>query len=171
MAEQATRIADQDEGDFVATRDAYEQDGDTNNRVIQLIDWAGRQLTITTLRGGTPVTTADGVDLTGLPADLTGNLLTVGDKTVLTVIPEHSAEDGGVFITPIVFDSAGTTVVATRATKSSSMGTVKFRHGAASGNYSSPQLEWDVMGAVKIGLHITQIDGTTNGIVLKGGLI
>jgi len=172
MAEQSTRIADQDTGDYVATRDAYEQDDALNNRVIQIIDWAGRQLTPTAIRGGAAaVTTVDGVDLTALPADLTGNLLTVGDKTVIVVIPEHSAEDGGVYVTPIIFNDAGDTVLGVRTTKSSAMGTIKFRQGAASGIYSSPALEWDVMGAVKIGLHITQIDGTANEVILKGGLI
>lgn len=37
--------------------------------------------------------------------------------------------------------------------------------------YSSPQLRWDISGAPKIGLHITSIEGTSNEVVLKGGVI
>lgn len=170
MAEQATRIADQDEGDYIATRDAYEQDTESHSRVVQMVEITARQLTtVLTIRGsGGAISSADGVNLLSLPTDLTDNLLTVGDKTVLIVMPEHTSSSGNVYITPIIFNSLDN-VVGVRATKSSGIGSHAFRYGSGSGNYASPQLQWDIMGAEKIGLHITQIDA--GSVVLKGGLI
>ena len=170
MAEQATRVADQDEGDYVATRDAYEQDTEAHNRVVQMVEITARQLTtVLTIRGsGGAISSADGVNLLSLPSDLTDNLLTVGDKTVLVIIPEHTSSSGNVLITPIIFNAADA-AVGIRATKSSGIGSINFRHGSGSGNYASPELQWDIMGAEKIGIHITQIDA--GSVVIKGGLI
>ena len=169
MAEQATRITDQHSGDYIATRDAVEQDADSHSRVIQLMDFSSRQIaTPTTIRGILSfVSSADGVDLASLPAELTGNLITVGDKSTLVVFPLHSANDGEVSITPIIFNAAGT-ALGVRATKASGMGTALFVN---SGVYYSPQLVWDTQGAVKIGLHITVIGGTANTVRLQAGVI
>ena len=170
MAEKGTKIASQRTGDIIATRDAIQTTGDGDPRVIQLFDLATRPLTNhVTLRGlAAPITTPDGVDLDSLPAELLSHLITVGDQSSLILDIEHVAPDGEVYITPIIFDSADNPI-AVRATKSSSMGTAKFRWG--SDNYASPQLQWEVMGAEKLGIHITAINGTENGVVIKGGLI
>jgi len=172
MTERATRIANQESGDWIATRSAYETFGDPpTSRVIQLIDWASRQLdNVQTVRGiSTPVTSADPVDLNSLPSELVDNALELGDKAFVVVMPEHTADDGEVYITPIILD-ADNNVIGIRATKASGMGEAKFRYGA-SGRYASPQLQWDAMGAKKIGFHITKINGTNNGVVLKAALI
>lgn len=168
MAEQATRISDQHSGDYIATRDATETDG-TNPRVIQLMDFASRQLpSPATVRGiGSFVNSADGVDLASLPAEITNNLISIGDKSTLLVFPRHSVSDGEVVITPIIFNDAGT-AIGVRATKSSGMGTALF---IVSGVYYSPQLVWDTQGAEKIGLHITVISGVGNTIRLLAGVI
>lgn len=158
-------------GPNIATREAAELDGSSNTRHIQVVDTASRQFIPAVNRGSTPVTVADGVDLTNLSTDLTGNVLDVGDNSVLVVHPEHSADDGDVVITPLVFDSAGTAVIAVLESKSSGMGSVAFRKGAASGNYLSPALVWKTHGAEKIALHISSIGGTSNGVTLNAGLI
>jgi len=169
MAEQASRISDQHSGDYIATRDAIEQDADGNSRVIQIVDFASRQLiSPTTIRGiSSFVTVQDSVDLSSLPAELTSNLLTSGDKSTLLVFPQHTANNGEVYVTPIIFNSGGT-AIGIRATKASAMGTALF---ILSGVYYSPQLSWDLQGAEKIGLHITTIGGTANTVRLLAGVI
>ena len=169
MAEQATRITDQHSGDYIATRDAIENDDDSNSRVIQLMDFASRQLASpATIRGiSSFVNSADGVDLASLPAELTSNLITVGDKSTLLVFPRHSVSNGEVSITPIIFNDAGT-AIGIRATKTSGMGTALF---VVSGVYYSPQLVWDTQGAEKIGLHITVLGGAGNTVRLLAGVI
>lgn len=127
MTEQATRIKDQAAGDYIATRDANELDAEAHSRVIQIVDMASRELMQVILRGAIPVASADGVALESLPSDLTSNLITVGDKKTLIVNPNHLANDGGVNITPIIFNAAGDTVLATGEKKSSVMGIDKFR--------------------------------------------
>ena len=168
MGEQATRISDQHSGDYIATRDAIETDG-TNARVIQLMDFASRQLpSPATIRGiSSFIGSVDGVDLASLPAELTNNLIDVGDKSTLLVFPRHSVSIGEVAITPIIFNDAGT-AIGVRATKTSGMGTALF---AISGVYYSPQLVWDTQGSEKIGLHITTISGAGNTVRLLAGVI
>lgn len=158
-------------GPNVATRPAAELDGESNERDIQVVDTASRQFIPAVNRGSTPVTVVDIEDLTNLSADLTGNVLDVGDNSILVVHPEHSADDGDVVITPLVFDSAGTVVIAVLESKSSGMGSVSFRKGSSSGNYLSPALVWKTQGAEKIALHISTIAGTSNGVTLNAGLI
>ena len=124
MAEQATRIKDQTSGDYIATRDSYEQDAEAHDRVIQLVDMASRQLIPAVIRGDTPVTVADDVDLDNLPSDLTNNLIDVGDKKTLIVNPGHGVDDGGVNVTPIVFNAAGDAALAIGEKKSSVVDTL-----------------------------------------------
>jgi hypothetical protein len=107
------------------------------------------------------------VDLSSLPAELTSNLISVGDKSTLVVFPRHSVNDGEVSITPIIFNDAGT-AIGIRATKTSGMGTALF---VVSGVYYSPQLVWDTQGAEKFGLHITVLGGTANTVRLLAGVI
>lgn len=116
------------------------------------------------------VTSADGLNLNSLPTELLANLITVGDKVTLLVNPEHTANDGGVAVTPIVFNDAGTAVLAVLEKKTSTMSTL-FRRGSGSGPYISEQLQWDVTGAPKVGLHITTITGTSNGVLLRTGVV
>lgn len=168
MAEQATRIADQISGDYIATRDGYINDGDGKARTIQIIDFASRQLAsgdISTIRTG--VSVVDGVNMGALPAGLTSNLISIGDRSVLVVFPMHSASDGEVTITPIIF-SAGSVAIGIRASKASAMGSFAF---VKAGLYYSPQVVWDVQGAEKIGLHVTVIGGTANFVTLNAGVI
>lgn len=107
MAEQAIRVSDDRTGDYVATRDAYEQDAESLDRVIQLVDLAYRQVTLNEIRGiGTPIDAADGVDLSSLPSELTDNLIEMGDKRVLIVEALHDANDGEVLVTPVAVNES-----------------------------------------------------------------
>lgn len=107
MSEQAIRVSDDRTGDYVATRDAYEQDAESQDRVIQLVDLAYRQVTLNEIRGiGTFLDTQDGVDLSSLPSELTDNLIEMGDKRVLIVEALHEADDGEVLITPIAVNES-----------------------------------------------------------------
>jgi len=114
------------------------------------------------------ITVTDSLDLNNLPAELLANLITVGDKTTLLVNPEHTVSDGEVSVTPIVFNSAGTIVLAVLETKASNVSTL-FRRGT--GSYLSEQLQWDITGAPKIGLHVTAIGGAANGVLLRAGVV
>jgi hypothetical protein len=132
------------------------------------VDLASRQVSsFTAIRGiSSFVAVADGVNLASLAAEITANLITIGDKSTLIVVPLHTATTGAVYVTPIVFNAAGT-ALSIRTTKSSSMGTALF---VSAGVYYSPQLIWDTQGAVKIGLHITSISAG-NTVKLLAGLI
>lgn len=116
------------------------------------------------------ITAADGVNINDLPAELLANLITVGDKVTLIVNPEHLASDGGVEITPIIFNSAGTIALAIMEKQSSAVSTL-FRRGSGEGLYMSEQLQWDVTGAPKIGIHVTAITGTSNEVLIRVGVV
>jgi len=166
MSEQATRIADHASGDYIATRDANETDAASNARVIQEFIACGSPVAPSTVRGSAAsVSSDDTSDLDSLPADLTGNLITVGDKKTLIVDVIHDADDGEADITPIVFNSAGDTALAVLETKTCDLGALDFQNAA--NDYVAQRQTWDVAGAHKIGIHISGIGGTSNGVVVK----
>ena len=149
MAEQATRIKDQSSGDYIATRDANEQDAEAHNRVIQLVDLASRQLlSPAIIRGAALVTAADGVDLEDLPADLTGNLIEVGDRKTLIVNPEHSANDGGIGITPLIYNTAGDNVLAIGERKVSDISDLFCRESAESNVWTKVALKHELQSRI-----------------------
>jgi len=175
MAEKSIRVSDDATGLYMATRDAYEQDAGSHDRVIERVDFASGKFTSprgNAIRGNSAaITSNDTPDLTNLPSDLTGNLITVGDKSMLIVFPEQTAVDGSVMITPILYDKETTPgIVGILPSKTSAVDKA-FRRGSTSGNYLSEALVWDVAGAHKIGLHITAIGGTSNGVQLWGYVI
>lgn len=173
MAEKSIRIAEQRSGEYVATRDGYEQDESAEDRVIQLFEVAERHFSAATIVRGSvaPIAAADSRLFNSLPADLTDNLLTVGDKVTLAVMLEHTERTGRVWVTPIIYD-ASDALTAIRATKMSGMGDLKFYDdlGGGTARWWSPQLQWDVLGATKIGLHITKLYPADNTVVLKAVL-
>lgn len=169
MAEQSTRIADQRSGDYIATRDAVENDDGGNPRTIQLLDFSSRQFPYPHDIIRNSINTPDTVILDNLPVSLTDYLIDIGDKSLLVVDVEHLVSTGSVTITPIIFDDTGSNVVTIRASKTSAMGTAAFRKSPA-GLFVSPQLTWDVQGAEKIGLHVTAISAG-NAVIIYGGVI
>jgi hypothetical protein len=107
------------------------------------------------------LTSADGVDLTALPAEMTQNLITVGDKSAIIVSVEQFTSGGTITITPIIFDEAGTGVVGILQPKVFAQ-PYAFRRGSASGMYVLPSQMWDCFGAYKVGLHMSAISGASN---------
>ena len=175
MAEKSIRIADDTSGSYVATRDAFEQDAGSHDRVIERVDFASGKFDSprgNAIRGASAaVTTTDPLDITDLPAGLTNNLITVGDKSMVIVFPEHTASDGSVTVTPLLYDNESSpNIVGILDSKTSAVDQL-FRRGSSSGNYLSEAMTWDVTGAYKIGLHITSIGGTSNGVQLWGFVI
>lgn len=166
MAEQSIRIADAASGLRMAARDAFETDGSSNARVIERVDFASGKFTTpigNANRGNSPAcNAADTFDLTNLPADLTSNLIIVGDKSMLCVSVEQSVTGGTVTIIPILYDNEGTPgIVGVLPPKTFSQ-PYAFRRGSSSGNYVLPVQTWDVSGAYKIGLHCSGFTGTSN---------
>jgi len=175
MAEKSIRIADAASGSRMATRDAFEVDDGANARVIERVDFAGGKFASpigNAKRGNSAaISAAETFDLTNLPSDLTSNLITVGDKSMLCVSVEQSTSGGTVTITPILYDSEGTPgIVGVLAPKTFTQ-PYAFRRGAYSGNYVLPVLTWDVCGAHKIGLHVSAITGAANGAKAWGWVI
>lgn len=174
MGEQTIRIASSESGSYVAMRDAFETAGG-NARVIERVDFAsgkfGTPIGNATRGNSSAINAAETFDMTNLPADLTGNLITVGDKAMLCVAAEATVAGGGCTITPIVYDGEGTPGIVTILTPKSTSQPHLFRRGSSSGNYVLPVLTWDVCGAYKIGLHISAIWGSSNAMKLWGWVL
>lgn len=117
------------------------------------------------------LTSADTFDLTALPAELTQNLITVGDKSVLLVAVEQYTSAGTVVITPIVYDNESSPGIVAILPSKTFTQIYAFRRGSASGNYVLPVQMWDTAGAYKIGLHMSAITGASNYPKIYGWVI
>ena len=125
MAEKSTRIAEAISGEYIATRDAYENDDGAHARTIQIVDTASRQIdTWTDMRGTsvTKISSNDSVDL----ESFSETTLTVGDKTTVVVSTVHSENNGSVTITPICYTSSG--VFVPLESKTTAVGAVVFNN-------------------------------------------
>lgn len=175
MAEKSIRIADAASGLRMAMRDAYAADGSSNARVIERIDFASEKFPTpigNAQRGHSGmISAAETFDLTALPADLTSNLITVGDKSMLCVVVEQSVSGGTVTVTPILYDNEGTPGIVGILPPKTFSQPYAFRRGSASGNYVLPIQMWDVAGAYKIGLHFSAFTGTSNTFKAWGWVI
>lgn len=108
------------------------------------------------------LTSADSVNTTALPAELTQNLITVGDKSALVVLVEQYTSGGIVTVTPLIFDNeASPSVIGILPSKAFNQ-PYAFRKGSGTGMYVLPAQMWDCFGAYKIGLHMSAISGTSN---------
>ena len=168
MAEQSIRLADSASGLRMAVRDSYELDSGGNARVVERVDFTSGKFASpieNAKRGNSAaISAAETFDLTNLPADLTGNLITVGDKSMLCVAVEQSVSGGTVTITPIVYDNEATPGIVGVLPPKTFTQPYAFRRGSSSGNYVLPLQSWDVSGAYKIGLHVSAITGASNAI-------
>ena len=111
---------------------------------------------------------ADSVDLTALPADLTKNLITIGDNSMLCVSVEQSVSGGTATITPILYDNQATPAIVGLLPPKTFTQTYAFRRGSGSGDYVLPTQAWDISGAYKVGLHLSVITGTSNVLKIWG---
>lgn len=169
--ESSLAVINQAGGKGLAIRTAVAPDELAVERHIQLVDFASRQIIPANMRGeSSAVDAADTFDLTALPAEILSNALAIGDASILVCFPQHDSADGLVSLTPIFFD-ANDDIIGIGETKVSAVGdSAQFRFGGG-GSYASPVLTWECCGANKVGLHITEIGGTANSIVLTGGII
>jgi len=174
MGECSVRIADDESGLRMATRDAFESDAG-EPRVIERVDLASGKFSTpigSAQRGHNPMLdAADTSDLTNLPADLTNHLITVGDKSMLCVAVEQTVVDGTVTITPIIYDNEETPGIVGALPQRVFSPQNTLRRGNGSGNYLLPIQMWDSVGAYKIGLHITAFTGTGNTFKVWGWVI
>ena len=170
MAEKSIRISDDASGLRLATRDAYALDGESNARVIPLYDFAAGKFMSPlgpAARGlSSWLAAADSFDLTALPSELLNWLIDVGDGSVLTVAVEQTVSGGTATVTPVLFDAQSPPNVVGVLDPKTFIQTSAFRMGASSGHYKLPVAAWDVSGAHKVGLHLSGITGTSNGVRL-----
>lgn len=175
MAEKSIRIAEQASGEYVAMRDAIEVDDGSHARIIERVDFASGKfatpMTTYTRGSGGLVTDIDTFDLTNLGSDLTGHLITVGDKSMLCVSVEQSVSGGTVTVTPILYDNEATPNIVGVLPPKTFTQPYAFRRGSGSGNYVLPIQTWDVSGAYKIGLHFSAETGTSNSYLAMGWVI
>lgn len=175
MAEKSIRIADAESGLRIAARDAFENDDGANARVIERVDFASGKFASpigNATRGhGSMINAAETFNLTNLPADLTGNLITVGDKSMLCVAVEQSVSAGTVTVSPVLYDNEETPGIVGILPPKTFTQPYAFRRGSSSGNYVLPVLTWDVCGAYKVGLHFSAFTGTGNTFKAWGWMI
>lgn len=117
------------------------------------------------------LTAADTFDLTALPAELTQNLIMVGDKSLLCVGVEQCTTGGTVTVTPIAYDKEATPGIVSILPSKNFGQLYPFRRGASSGLYVLPVVTWDVCGAHRIGLHMSAITGSSNYPKIYGWVI
>jgi len=183
MAEKGILVADAASGESIACRDAYEQDDDTNSRIVQLIDKSQRHHGFDRaaftgrVREIYDTTDSDDTDLSTVPSDILTNALTCGDKTTLVVGGYYAVTDDTeiITITPIVIDDDNAAVgFLTPKTFSSFKpdgGTViteafHWKSGTDPVNFAEI-LSWNVLGAHKVGIHVatSATDGKFSGSV------
>jgi hypothetical protein len=118
------------------------------------------------------LTAPDTADLTALPAELTQNLITIGYKSLLVVAVEQFTSGGTVTVSPIIYDNESSPgIVGVLSAKAFIQQPYAFRRGSASGLYLLPAQSWDILGAYKIGLHMSGITGTSNYPMIYGWVI
>jgi len=170
MAEKSYRVRDDGAGDFIATRDAYEDDDQANARVVQLVDIASRQLTYSCIRGNYGAEPKDTIfDLTKLTPDLLDNLFEVGDRTTMVVAVEQMADLGAASIVPLLFDDSDECIGMLEEKTTTITADAQFENGRD--RYESPIMVWDVAGAYQIGMYISNLTVAGNKAVVKVGLI
>jgi len=157
MAEKGILIKAQIGGKSVATRDAYELDDNSNIRVIPRIMPICHQAPdpFPTLRSG--VTAIDSRDLSSLIPDITDHIITCGDKTKLAVHVEFASfTDQSLYLTPLIFDNeASPGILGILEEVQISVTTTANISKSTNANIIAPIHIWDLLGAVKIGMMIT----------------
>lgn len=160
MAVKSMRIADAASGNRMQAIDASELDSTGYATVMERVVSGTAKLPTSmgnATRGQSAyIDAADGVDLTALPADLTGNLVTCGDSSIIEVFCDMTA-NGTITVTPIIFDGQATPVAVSPMESKTFSNAYAFRRGNGSGDYPGPCLVWDTRGAVNIGLHVSAV--------------
>lgn len=166
MAEKGVLILDQTGGESIACRDAYEQDNDANNRIVQRVDFAGNRCASPMGAAVRSVLVIDtSKNLENLPGGLLSSLIDCGDNTKVSIFPEF-LDDGNqtLNVIPIAFDNESSpnalwvydALVFTCTTATS------FKRGIFSKNFVDEPQVINLNGAHKIGLFVDVFTGQTN---------
>ena len=171
MAEKGILITDQTGGESVALRDAFEQDDGSNARVIQRIDNAVDHITSpmgTAIRTG--IQDSDNYQVDQFPAQLTGGLITCGDKSKLVVTVEFKDQgtSQSTTIIPIVYDNEASPGVISIMEAKAIITTTGLYVCRTQSGYDNveflPEIAvWDLNGASKIGLLVRAVSGAQCG--------
>ena len=169
MAEKGILILDQADGESIACRDANALDGDDNPRIIQRLCKSVAQLPMPL---GTPTRTNvvadDTYDLESLPADLTDNLITMGDKSRIAVYSLFGSVNGSAYITLLLFDNeASPTVIGKLAhlyIGNNCYGNHYTKAGATKslGRVTIADFE-NTQGAQRVGIHVDDLTNPGTG--------
>lgn len=160
MAVKSIRLADAASGNRIQVVEASEVDDSSNATVMERVVSGTAKLPTSlgnaTRGSGSYISAAESVDLTALPADLTGNLIVCGDSSIIEVFCDMTA-NGTVTVTPIIFDGQTVPVAVCEMESRTFSKAYAFRRGAGSGDYTAPCQVWDTRGAVHIGLHVSAV--------------
>jgi len=179
MAEKGILVNDAASGESVACRDAVELDDDSNSRIIQRVDVVKGPLPSNFYAAGTLIRTidaADGYFPSSWPAEVMTNVLTVGDKSTLVVLP---VSDLGIsashLIMPVlVRDDSGSDIVCGHLQVEDIDGSGKntpLQIPSGESNIYMHQIEtWDVCGAEKIAL-VMPVTAASPSLYLYAALI
>ncbi|MCA1985768.1 MAG: hypothetical protein LDL27_04750 [Desulfovibrio sp.] len=163
-------------GDVIATRTAVQPTATGDSRVIQLVDFASRQLPDWSRVLRSAVATPDPV---ALPASSVhavnawygASLVAVGDCDRLVVAPRHTAPDGVAVITPVVLRQVNAVLYVAGMLEPRTSEASALRDSAGGGDYLAPVLAWDTCGAAILVLHVTSLGGAGNAVTLAGGAL
>ena len=158
-------------GDAAGTLYLVDQSGTFQSENLNKSGGGSDVCTIAGDSSASTLTAADTFDLTALPAELTQNLLTVGDKSMLCVSVEQYTSGGTAYITPILYDNQASPAVVGILSARLFNQPYAFRRGSSSGAYVMPTQVWDVSGAYKVGLHLSAITGTSNYVYMYAWVI
>ena len=173
MAEKGLSIANQIAGASIATRNAYELDDESNIRVIPRIlpvcHHAPDPFPI--LRSG--ITDIDSRDLSSLIPDITDNIIICGDKTRLIAhVDFASFANQDICLTPILFDDeASPGIVGILETMCISVTMTDNITRSTGANMLARAQIWNLYGAVKVGMMITDYVTITTTATVYGYVI
>lgn len=168
MAEKGILLTDQAGGISIATRDAYELDGDSNPRVIQRVDMVkGRLPSPMGAAIRVEATAADPTDIPNFPAELTSNLIECGDKSTLVVHAEFASiynfGSQNVDINPVMYDGEVTPgVIGPMEIQTITEQQTSPTRNTDGTSVMGRLITWDLAGAAKIGIHLKAVNVTTN---------
>lgn len=172
-------------GDVIATRSAVQPTATGDSRVVQLVDFAARQLPNWQRVLRNAIASADTAELDAVNLPLveagtntawfavgtdTSGLIRVGDCDRIVVAPSHSAAGGTATITPVVFKPDALEEWLTPVAMLESKVSTATALQDANNYYMAPALVWETHGAAIIAMHVTVVSGS-NAITLRGGAL
>ena len=150
-----TLIQQRSAGLAVASREAVVKDVNLNPRHIQRIDFSSNKFEspLSPIISGKNDT--DSLDISVYTPIISGSLIEVQDNSMLCVTLEFNAYNNeSVIITPIVYDNENPSNWVGTLESKEIVQTYSFNYNNSS--YFTPIVAWDILGAWKIGIHVTE---------------